>query len=152
MTSQPIEEKEDGLILVELTLDELALINRHRAIYSEVKEGVTFSEKPAYLETTVETPDKLIKLKYSPLTTKIQDIPKKRNPNKISFGKWSDGRNRLEFATYRNSVGQSWFVFLNGEKITLSKWQWKSFVSTIMKIGHYFRVIYPKGRKKRRKK
>jgi hypothetical protein len=153
---QPSKDKESSqeeeLILVELTSDELRFIEQHRAIYGEVKAGVTYSEKPRYLETTVETPDKIITAKYHPLTTKWREGSKKRNPNKITFAILHDGKSTLEIAGYRNSDRDKFFIFLNGERLRCQIDDWRRMFRGLNRLGHHLGIYGRKRYKKRRKK
>lgn len=144
--------QEEGLLLIEVTRDELEFLEQHRAIYGETIKGETYSERPPYLITTMETPDKIVSAKYHPLNTKWSDTPKKRNSNKIVFGKFSDGRNRLELSSYLNSDRDKFFCFLNGERISLDIDDWRRFFRSLNRIRAFLGMTGKKSRRKRRKK
>lgn len=67
------------------------------------------------------------------------------NPDKISFGKVSDGRNRLEFAAYGKGNDLTAFAFLNGERIMLNKYKARELYAIIVKMGWKMGVQRRKG-------
>jgi hypothetical protein len=139
--------QDDGLILVELTPDELLWINQQRAIYGEIKKGISWSGKPAYLDTTIETPDKIIEIKYHPLTTEWNERKKTRNPNKVSFGVILWGKSRFEAYSYKPLRLNDVALSLNGKTIWINKFRARILMSISMKIALHFGII---GRKRRK--
>ena len=134
-----------------LTSDELELIKRDRAEYITIEKGVTFSSRPRTLESTMETPDKIIKIKYPRSDFKYTETPKKPNPNKKSFGRITVGLSKLEVYTYIRGVdGKSIklntvILSLNNERIELNAFNTRFLMSLVMKIARHLGVL---GRKR----
>ena len=150
-TDEESSQNEDYL-LAEVTRDELELINQHRAIYSKVKHGETFSLQPRQFTSRIETEDEVTEVKYHPLTVKTNNYSKNRSKYKISHGKVSDGKNNLEIASYTNSNRIGFIVFLNGERLYCQIDEWRKFFRMFNRVGHYLGILGQKKRKKRRKK
>ncbi len=72
----------------------------------------------------------------------------KPNPDKISFGKIQDGRNKLEFASYTSEKGISAFAFLNGERIMLNKYKARELYAICCRMGWFLGVQKRKAVKK----
>jgi hypothetical protein len=72
----------------------------------------------------------------------------KENPDKISFGKLSDGQNRLECCSYTDLIGLYSFIFVNGERICIDKYQWRKLQGTVMKMGYNLGVFKKKRHRK----
>lgn len=71
-----------------------------------------------------------------------------KNPDKITFGSISDGRNRLELCSYDKIYAHEGFIFLNGERIMMDKYQWRKLMSLTSKMGHFFGFMKRKKAKK----
>ena len=65
---------------------------------------------------------------------------KERNPDKITFGNVSDGRNRLEACSYDKEYAQTALIFLNGERIHIDKFTARELMSLTAKMGHFFKI------------
>ena len=63
------------------------------------------------------------------------------NPDKISFGKVSDGRNRLEFASYDKNDKTTAFIFLNGERIMVDKYTGRKMFQLLFKMNHFLGIM-----------
>ena len=61
-----------------------------------------------------------------------------RNPDKITFGIVSDGRNRLEACSYDKEYAQLGFVFLNGERIMVDKFMARKLMGLTSRMAHFF--------------
>ena len=140
-----------NFILGLLTLDEYELIQRERAEYGEIKKGVTYSNFPRTLKTTVETPDKIIEVKYPRSDFKYTETPKKPSQNKKSFGRITVGLSRLELYTYIRDVSgkkvtrNTVVLSLNNERIELNVFNTRFLLSLVVKICNHLGVL---GRKR----
>jgi hypothetical protein len=74
------------------------------------------------------------------LTPRVEIESKEVNPNKISFGNISDGKNRLEFASYDKTYAQNAFIFLNGERIMIDKYTGRKLYALVVKMGWFLGV------------
>jgi hypothetical protein len=74
-------------------------------------------------------------------TPRTEIETKEANPDKISFGKVSDGYNRLEFASYDKVYAQNAYVFLNGERIMLDKYHCRKLIASVMKMSFYLGAV-----------
>lgn len=71
----------------------------------------------------------------------------KKNPDKVSFGQIFDGRNRLEIASYDKTYHSEGFIFLNGERVMIDKFQWRKLMGSLIKMGNFFKVMNHKNKK-----
>ena len=145
-----------NFILGLFTLDEYELVQRDRAEYGEIKKGVTYSNFPRTLKTTVETPDKIIEAKYPRSDFKYTEITKKPNPNKKSFGRITVGLSKLEVYTYIRGVNgksiklNTVILSLNNERIELNAFNTRFLMSLVMKIARHLGILCRKGGKTRK--
>lgn len=146
------ESKKANLLLIEVTRDEAELLNRFRAIYTEVKKGKTYREKPTYVTTTVETPDKIVQIEYNPLTTEFTEHSKSRSPDTISFGTLFDGQARLDFISYPKFNRIGFYIYLKGHRFWVDRDNWRKLFRINNKTGGFLGVLGRNARNKRRKK
>lgn len=65
---------------------------------------------------------------------------KERNPDKITFGSISDGKNRLEACSYDKQYAMNAFIFLNGERIYIDKYTGRKLYALIVRMGWFLGV------------